>query len=283
MVGQDSGEELSGHVVICNCNDKVRVIVEELHNDVTHEPLDVVLIVQDKDIWDKNPEWHPRINESSGKVFKVLYGYPTDLELLQSARIQRAKAAVILADPSHGLEADAPSTLTAIAIEKQNPHVHTVMEMILSVNREHLKATDVNEIVCLGDISEKLIAQSCITPGVKNIFETLLTTREGTPQIFVPILPFELAGKTYRELCRQAITNDAPFITIGFIKNDFASELAPPIPCRYGTVIPNIKYSKFVINPRKHDRLGKDSSIDECDQLIIMAYEPPDLQTYLKF
>ncbi|MDM8517346.1 NAD-binding protein, partial [Desulfobacterales bacterium HSG16] len=134
MVGQDSGEELSGHVVICNCNDKVRVIVEELHNDATHKPLDVVLIVQDEDLWDKNPEWHPRIDESSETIFKVLFGYPTDLELLQSAGIQKARAAVILADPNHGLKADAPSTLTAIAIEKQNPQVHTVMDLILSVN-----------------------------------------------------------------------------------------------------------------------------------------------------
>ncbi len=260
MVREDSFSELNDHVVICNCNDKVKTIVEELQNG---GDLDVVLIVQDRNLWEDNPDWYPDVRNTACS-FITMVGCPTDVDILQRAQISRAKAAIILADPNQIGMADAPSTITAIAIEKQNPQVHTVMELILSVNRRHLEATEVNEIVCLGDISEKLIAQSCITPGVKNIFENLLTTDERTPQIFIPELTENLAGSSFRDLSRLAILNEAPFILIGFLKSDSEEP----------------ECSKFVINPRIDDDPGKDTPLSIKDKLVVIAYDEPDLERY---
>ena len=35
--------------------------------------------------------------------------------------------------------------------------------------RIHLRSTEVNEVICLGEITEKLIAQCCISPGIHRV------------------------------------------------------------------------------------------------------------------
>lgn len=189
---------LKNHVVICNCNEKVRAIVEELHADTTRDPHDIVLLIQDKVLWENHPDWHPR--ESGRARIIPIFGSPFDKDCLAAAWIEDADAAIILADPNHGQLADAQSTLMAVAIEKHNPQVHTIQELILSTNRDHLKAMNVDEVICLGEISEKLIAQGCVTPGVKNIFQDLLTTAKGTPKIFLPRLDPCLSGLSFRKI-----------------------------------------------------------------------------------
>ncbi len=269
MEGQSLLENLEGHVVICNCNEKVRSIVGELQAGTSHEPLDIVLLVQDRYLWEKNPSWHPEDRRSM--MFIVLYGSPFDEELLFNANIKKARAAIILADPNQGNLADAQSTLTAVAIEKQNPQVHTVQELILSINRDHLKALNVDEVVCIGEMAEKLIAQSCITPGVKNIFANLLSTGVGTPQILLPKITKEVSGKTYREISRMCILGDAPFIVIGFVLNSSFI----PLEDRHQNMITNT----FIINPKK---FGKDVALTEGDKLIVIAYEQiPELHTFI--
>lgn len=253
---------LSGHVVICNCNEKVRAIVEELHTGNGQPPLDIVLLIQDRNLWQSNPSWHPRMT-GQAKIITI-YGSPFDKDCLDAACIQKARAAIILADPNQGQLADAQSTLMAVAIEKQNPQVHTIQELILSINREHLKAMNVDEVVCLGEISEKLIAQSCITPGVKNIFEDLLTTAEGTSQVYLPPIDPALSGMSYRQISRACIIAQAPFIVIGFV-------VCPPqtILTREGR---NMIKSSFMVNPKN---AGKDLHLSDYDKLIVIAYEPP--------
>ena len=195
-------------------------------------------------------------------------GNSTNREDLIRAGIERARAAVILADPEQGRLADARSTLVAVAIERQNPQVHTVMELIASKNRVHLKNTEVNEVVCLGELSEKLIAQSCITPGVKNIFHHLLSSREDTNQIFVRPVPAPLQGMSYREIVRKSIRSNAPYILCGFGKLEGPAdgeETTRSRPARF-----------FVLNPGAGAWPGKDTRLEEEDRLVVIAREPPE-------
>ncbi|KPA10158.1 ion transporter [Candidatus Magnetomorum sp. HK-1] len=260
MERSNSSETLAGHVVICNCNEKVKTIVEELQNSTVQASLDVVLIVQDHHLWQDNPHWHPIITGTAR--FMVIYGSPTDENILQKSHISSARAAIILADPKHGKLADAPSTITAIAIERANPQVHTVMELLSSLNRSHLEQTEINEIICLGEISEKLIASSCITPGVTNIFENLLTTEDGTPQIFIDQIPQKACNLTFRQLAKKFILNEAPYILIGFITRFHSRKI-------------------IVINPKANGKLNKDTPLAGNSKLVTMGYRKPDFLPYL--
>ncbi len=286
MGRQNHIDDLAEHVVICNCNEKVGGIVGELHEGTNHDPLDVVLVIQDEEMWRKNPKWHPE--EESMEHFHTVSGCPTDEEVLKLAGIEYARAAVILADPNHGDLADAPSALIAMAIEKQNPRVHTVIELIAAGNRQHIDAVDINEIICIGEISEKLIVQSCITPGIKNIFEDLLTFREGTAQIYVVFLPENLVGQSFREVCRKMIVSGEPYIPIGYIKNQMILDAADLDQARdlewSDSLLPNYNasekkctWSRIVINPRSNQEPGKDTVLTGEDQLVFIGHERSDL------
>ncbi len=287
MVWKDPPAELENHVVVCNCSEQVRRIVAELHAESVLEKPDVVLLLQDGELWRRHPEWHPeQQNGHTQEHFFVLdrEGGPAAQKNLLAASIRTARAAIILADPRQGELADARSTLVAMALEQQNPDVHTVMELISSVNREHLRATEVNEVVCVGEIAERLIAQSCITPGVKNIFESVLVNKPGTNNIYIAQLPKALAGTSYRELVRRAIMSKAPFQVIGFIQNSFL----PPNPgdekamARCADTGLDIKpHQTFVLNPRSGEEPGRDTELAESDQLALIAYERVDLEDYL--
>lgn len=268
-VGDDAGRALAklrGHVVICNCSDKLRRVVEDLQRASAPAALDVVLLVQDEQLWRAHPDWHPTPS-SSGQFFTI-FGCPTEAECLRRARIAEARAAVILADPNQGALADARSTLVAVAIERHNPQVHTVMELLSSVNRDHLRTTEVNEVICLGDVTEKLLAQSCLTPGVKNLFSSLLSVEPGSPSIFTSELPAALAGQSYRALAQRAIAQGAPFVLIGFA-------------CRGNGAADAAAQRRLVLNPRSGDEPGRDSTLAAGDQLVIMASAPPELERYL--
>jgi len=288
MAGPRSLKNLCGHVVICNCNPKVGKIVEELHTGAICEPPDVVLIIQDEALWQAHPKWHPPA--SAGNHFFAIAGCPTDENDLRKVGIRDARAAVILADPNQGELADAPSTLTAMAIEKQNPQVHTVIELVASGNRRLMKATDVNEVICMREISEKLIVQSSLNPGIKNIFEDILTFRRGTSQLYTLTVPPHLAQLTYRQLAEKMILSDAPFILIGFVT---ANQSAKPetgadnaatrrsVPKHADTVTGGAMHSRFsqiVINPRANLTPGKDTVLTTEDRLVIIGHEHPDLE-----
>ena len=251
-----------GHVVICNVNEKVRAIVEQLQNAPGEDAGDIVVIVQDDNLWESNPSWHPA-KDGRGRVFYVP-GCPAESEILRRASISRAKTAIILADPNHGSLADARSALIGISIERENPQVHTVMELILSVNRNSLRATAVDDVVCIGELSEKLLSQSAITPGVSKLFAYLLCTKTGSAQLFIRTIPNALEGRTYRDLARKAIQVTAPFVVCGFIRRTTPEGTHP---CK----------RELVLNPRVNTEPGKDSALGTQDDLILLASRSPDL------
>ncbi len=257
MEGESVCTLLSGHVVICNVNAKIKVILEQLR---CINALDIAIIIQDRELWERNPQWHPP--ELDRGTLLLLFGYPTDRELLKRACIAQARAAIILSDPLQGRLGDARSTLVAVAIERENPQVHTVMELLLSVNRSHLRATEVNEVICLGELTEKLLAQSCITPGSNRIFTHLLTTQSETNQIFLPQIPNSLEGLSWRELARRAIQCKMPYVVCGFVQND------PLRPHEGG---------QMYLNPRGGEDPGRDTILREKDQLIVIANHNPSL------
>lgn len=282
--------DLTGHVVICNASDKVRRIVEELHAAIVKPRPDVVLVLQEEAMWNENPQWHPdETNPFTREHFFVLDCCDGDRigDRLRRVNIGAARAAVILADPRQGTLADARSTLVAVSIEHENPQVHTVMELISSVNRAHLRATDVNEVVCQGEIAERLISQSCITPGVKNIFQSLLTNAPGTNNIYISPVPEAAHGVTYRELSRQLILSDAPVILYGFIRPRPQQRSSQPPrwsqpPGSADLGAPDA-WSRldFVLNPRAGVEPGRDSRLGPEDQLVTIACRPPKLAELL--
>ncbi len=259
--------EIRGHVVILNANAKLARIIEEIQIGSADDPLDIIVVIQDWNAWLENEAWHPHGRYQGNIYFRE--GHVAGTEDLKLARVELAKVAVVLADPLQGDLADAHSTLTAVAIENLNPTIHTVVELISSVNRVHLKYTKVNEVVCIGELTEKLIAQSCISPGVKNIFDHLLSAQNDTTQIFTVKIPPALSGKTFREIEGWTIERDAPFVLCGFSVMNGNSRDA----------LPTDRIT--VLNPRTNSEPGKDTSMGPGDTLVAIAYKKSEIDEFL--
>ncbi|MCP4679975.1 MAG: hypothetical protein GY854_31680 [Deltaproteobacteria bacterium] len=258
--------DISGHVVILNANAKLPRIVDEIQLGSSDDPLDIIVVIQNWETWLENEEWRPRGRYRGNIYFRE--GHVAATEDLELARIELAKVAVVLADPLQGDLADAHSTLTAVAIENLNPMIHTVVELISSVNRVHLKYTKVNEVVCIGELTEKLIAQSCISPGVKNIFDHLLSARSDTTQIFTINVPPAMSGKTFREVMRLTIERDAPFVLCGFSTTNG----------NFGNGLPVDRIT--VVNPRTDSEPGKDTIMGPSDTLVAIAYKKTEIDKF---
>lgn len=287
---------LSDHVVICNASVQVRRIVRELHAELVAERPDVVLVLQDDKLWREQSDWRPDAqNEFTRDHFFVLAGrdLAADRAVLDDVCIDSARMAVILADPIHGLRADARSLLLALAIEQRNRRVHTVLELLSSPNRIHLRGTAIDEVVCVDQLTEKLIAQCCITPGVGQVFRSLLVNTPDTNNIHLVPVPEPLGGLSYRAVCRRAVTQRLPFIPIGFVQKEAADgrEIAPegvPIgsaeasdPVLRATFDPRFRRT-FVLNPRRGADPGRETTLRAGDALIAIAFRTPDLASLVE-
>jgi len=133
--------------------------------------------------------------------------------------------------------------------------IHTVVELIESSNQKHLdsRGNIINEVVCLGDISEKMIAQSAITYDVKSIFDTLLTFKKNTPEIFIKKIDQNNINKTFTDLFFHYVEKNSKKILIGYLK--------------YEKTDNSTKYLYFV-NPKKDDKLY---NLKKEDKIIFLG------------
>ena len=247
----DIPKGLSNHIVIINVNEKLPEIITEIQRGRAFEKqVDIVVFVQDQKLWEQNPDWHPPLREPH-RIF-IIEGCPGNAEELRCTGIDTCQTAVILADPTQGKFSDAKGTLIALAIEKSNPNVHTLIEVITSGNRTHLVGTEVNEVVCMGELTEALLAQNVITPGVLKTINTMLTVSP-TPGFTAEEVPARMLGMTYKAAVVLSIDEGYPEVICGFLKH-------------YGTAGERILIREPVMNPNEEQ---KQTRLEKGDAFIV--------------
>jgi hypothetical protein len=208
---------LTEHIIIINVNEKLPEVIQQIHKGWSNDkPMDIVIFVQDKGLWAQHPSWHPQ-TDTPNRIY-IVHGCPGNTKELKCAGIGTCRTAVILADPTQGNLSDAKGTLIALAIEKLKPDVHTLIEVVTSGHREHLMGTEVNEVVCMGELTEALLAQSVISPGVITTIDALLSESTGAPCFMAEQVPDEMLGMTYRDAVLKTIENEMPKVICGYIK-----------------------------------------------------------------
>ena len=272
-VVEDIAEKLQrgGHVVICNWNSKGEAIIRELHSGVIHDKR-LVVIVTDKDL----PK---RIGSAWRGVFTV-DGNPLEQEYLLQAMITKAHSAIVLADEDTP-NPDTANFMIAACIERINPEVHTIVEISESSYLEHFQGTGVDEMICINEIAEKIISQSCLTHGLSALYLHLLTASEETNEIYILPAPEVTHGQAYRDVRRAIATFEGEsLILLGFLAQVDATQA--PRNCR--TFSRDGKRMAMVVNPTQNDENANPFSqsyvIRPGDELILMAYEQPELRGF---
>ena len=255
-------KDVMEHIAVCNWNDGGDRIIRELHA-IEAEPQTEIVVVTHKNIDEESLRKSPAYE----KVYFVRSD-PTIHDVLRASRVHFAKTVVILADmDSH--DPDAQSTLIALAVNKlcemaSRPKPHIVAEAINHRKVEHLKDAGVDEVICETDYGLGLLAQCALHRNLSHVYERLLTYTINTNEIYMVEAgkyPKSFIGKTFPEVSDILNKNrdkDNPAILVGV--------------CRNGQVI---------LNPKKNFKESTGQffkNFEEGDTLIVMSYNPPDLQ-----
>ena len=177
---------VKGHALICNWNEHGRAIVDQLLSDKASRDLDIVIVAD-------LPE-HPY--PESGTLF--VSGSPTRDDVLTQARVERAATAIVTGSGGDPTVSDSLAILTALAIEARQPDVYTCVLVFDPENKKHLAHAHVDEVVCISELTDNLLAQSALNHGLTSLISELLNFGEGS-EIYKIGMPKETHGKTLME------------------------------------------------------------------------------------
>ena len=180
---------ISDHVLICGWHDSIRSLIEQLTSHDRDSRREIVIIDA---ATDRLPFRDPDVH--------FVKGDPTQEETLMLASADRAHSVIVSCDsrlPEH-LQ-DSAATLTMMAAKDANSEMYTCIEILRGENRRHLERLNIDEVVCLGEFAQALLAQASVSHGLSKLIEELLTFNEGN-EIYRVDLPPVLAGETFRSL-----------------------------------------------------------------------------------
>lgn len=172
---------------------------------------------------------------------------------------------VVLAERSDGTaleHADHKSLMAALAANDLHPSLHTVVEVMDPENQEHFHRIPGIEIVSVQDVTEKILAQAVVTPGITEVFVRLLTASADTNEIYIVPVPSAWRGETFQSAYEAAVQSDDDLILLGYRTAD-------------GPV-----GSRLHLNPRTTPSQGsadggRDHILEDGDELVVLAYEEP--------
>ena len=178
------------HILICGWLDRSRDVLNQLFAPDLSEHSHVVII--DPKI-EEPPIDHP--------LLKVIRGDPTDGAVLERANARHARAAIVLAcredgDPN---AADARSLLIALAIETLQPDIYSCVEVLNPDNVVHFERANVDEVISVSEISNRLVVQAALSPGVSKVIVDMLSFGEGE-EVYKVAVPEAFVGRTFADL-----------------------------------------------------------------------------------
>jgi Trk K+ transport system NAD-binding subunit len=268
------------HIIICNWSPRVEVIIEELRDETIRDKSPIVIITKDKN----------RVEEKEDlfdDVF-VIEGDPISEKTLKRAWVESAKTVLILADDQNRETTDSQSVLIALAVNKFNPKAHLVTELIYAKHEQLFKYIHVDELVCLEKLSEKLLAQSALTPGLSQVYMNMLTQSASTNEIYIETVPQSFLDNeyTYEKAEEKIMSLEKDCILIGFTTQvQEKHEDRSYIKDSHGN---KISKQKIVINPStQHNSTNHENDysvkhkLNKDDKLFVISFDKPYLSEIL--
>jgi voltage-gated potassium channel len=187
-----STPELTGHIIICGWSATAKGVIQQIRGETIGQSRHIVII-------------DPQIETSPLEDPYVFFvkGDPTEYETLERAFVKTAETALILTDWSlndPGLR-DSKTALITLAIESLAPEVYTVAEVMRSESRRHLERANVDEPICVTEMSQRLLVHAAMNHGLSLLFSEVLTYGDGSEIYKVPV-PVMLNHMEFREAVR---------------------------------------------------------------------------------
>lgn len=187
--------DFSDHIIVCHAGPSLPDVIKELTSEQQAVRQEVAIVSTER----------PEVPLSD--YVQWVKGDPTEDETLHRAGVEKARAAIVLcADMAEPVTSDSENILTALAIESLNGEVHTCVELIDEKNRKHLKHADVDEVICVGELSKKLSIQSVLNPGLSRMIGDLLSF-DHTEEFYRVLVPEDCVGHDFGEALNWFFAN----------------------------------------------------------------------------
>ena len=205
---------ISDHIVILGWSERVKRIIGELRNDnlKRSNSLKPILIIAGED---------QQVCELPYDRIYVIRGSSTDAAVLRRANVQQAAAVLIPTRLTDTTAADGEGLFALLNVISVNPDIHASVELAEvchSQTIEHVRHKELGagkiEVVSLESVSERLLAQSVINPGVTDVYNHLLSFDVNSNEIYVSPVGDKWVGCTFRELAEDCFNNSV--ILIGY-------------------------------------------------------------------
>ncbi len=213
--------KMKNHIIICHCpsESKVLQIIQEIRATKQYEHTPIALLCDS-------------INEIPHSLRKegidFIHGNPTDDLALKRANIHSAVGAFILAKDPTLPSSDAYTYAIGSIIEhieqETGNNINTVAELVKERSLRMLSHSSIDSAIPTEGISDRLLVQEFLQPGLHGAFSQLLSNKIGN-QLYV--CDTRLTGKPIVQIQETALRSDQCLQIIG-IKRGEKSLLNPP-------------------------------------------------------
>lgn len=168
---------IKDHILVIHFQSLTRIheIIQELRSDHKTRGRAIVLIDDQLD------ELPPELEESE---IRFIRGNPTKESTLEKANFKYAAYAIILARDAQDPASDNHTLAVTLTLEQLNPKLVTVAECIDAERIDLMNKAGCDSVVCIAQLSSRLMVQEVLDPGVQLVLGELTSTTFGQ-QIFM--------------------------------------------------------------------------------------------------
>jgi ion channel POLLUX/CASTOR len=190
----------TGHTVILGWNQQVFTILSELIEANANQRGRSIVILADRDKVAMEDEIRARIGDTRGTKIVCRSGSPVDLDEIDIAGVQLSRSIIVLAPEVDEPDIEVIKTILAITNDpnRRSEPYHVVAELHDERNLEAARLVGRNEVelVLVGDVIARIIAQTSRQAGLSTVYGELLDF--AGDEIYFSRQP-ALAGMTFGE------------------------------------------------------------------------------------
>ena len=190
----------SGHTVILGWSEEIFTILAELAAANANRPRSCVVILGDKDKVEMEEAIQDRLGSTGRMRIVCRSGSPIDPVDLEIASLSTSRSIIVLSGASEEPDTDVIKTILAITNgPNRRPEPYHIVAEIRnprSMEAARLVGRDEAELVLVGDLVSRVIAQTCRQSGLSGVYTELM--HFGGDEIYFHPEP-ALVGKTFRE------------------------------------------------------------------------------------
>ena len=203
--------QCSDHVAICEYGSEGELLklIAEIQQDKATSDSDIVII---DDSLDQLPA-----SMQQPKVHFV-HGDAANESVLQQANIAEARAVIIQASALGG--SDDRNLKIALAVKSFRPDVFLVAECTNPENVRFLQQANCDSVLCVSMLSEQMLVQDLLSPGVGNVVSQLTSNSQGK-QFYIVDMP----GKYENYRAARKANSSAGRVPVGIQRNGNSSLL----------------------------------------------------------